>query len=191
VANLACLAAVLAAAGCGRSAEAVAGDCLWTHLPPDTREALFASYDAQGSEGLASVGIGDAEIRRLHGACATRRAPPSPAQLRGTGIVLAGLALQESAARHLAQAEDVPEARLFAAWRALPTEERQLVLESIRLSNEDRAPMTDISTVLGKAARLAGWREDGNGVDPPEIRQRHYLNFFLGLAQSEAFKTQI
>jgi hypothetical protein len=191
VAKVACLAGFLAVASCGRSADTMADDCLWMHLPPDTRAALFASYDAQGSEGLGSVNIGDAEIRRLQGVCAPTHAVPSTAQLHATGIVLAGLALQESAARHLTQAEDVPEARLLAAWRAVPEDERQLVLDAIRSANRGGTPKTDIARVLRKAAGLAGWRADRHGVDPPEVSLRHYLNYFQGLAQSEAFKRQL
>jgi len=175
--------------GCGSSAGAKPSvqDCLWNGLSSKTRASIYQAYDTAGTDGLENINLNNAEVERLHSAC-VRGAPPSTAQLQATGIVLVGVAQEHAAARHLAQVAGVPYTRFRDAWQALSSDERQHLLEAYRKGTDLDTPTIKVtSPILDKAAQLAGWKPNRSSGETADQLFHHYIQVFLGMAQSEAY----
>ena len=178
-------AGLLLSGSSGASGRAATLDCLWDNIPVALRESLYIAYDQAGLEGLDAGGIDDSGIERIHGVCVRRHARASTGQLRATGTVLVGIVLAKSAAHRISKTDPAAPSRMLHVWRALPEADRQQ-LRSMFLGGNDET-MAAAKAILGKAARLASEK----GTASREVRDaallRDYVNFFLGMAQAEAF----
>ena len=171
------------------SARAGTLECMWSNIPAALRDSLYAAYDRDGLAGLNGGGIDNSRIERIHDACVARRTRASTAQLRATGNVLVGITLAKSAARRLSQSDPRAPSRLTHVWRTLSEPDRQQLRSAFLVADDNDTAAA--KGVLAKAVAMA--TADSPSARPAKTAAngRDYVNFFLGMAQAEAFLDQI
>ena len=182
----------VSALGWGYPLRAAVAECLWDHLPSAAQDAIYAAYEADGLDGLDRVGPDNSQIEQLYAVCSRHRGQASVEELGTTGFVLVGISLEKSAAHHIGQSEGVTAIDLLNAWRGLPENDRGRLRQAyLATANGDSSATEGVSLILDRAVKLASSRSR-LGVPPSRnARYLHYANFFLGIAQSEAFENQL
>jgi hypothetical protein len=174
------------------TAHASEVECYWDALSPNTRDRVYAGYNAEGREGIPLFSLSGQETRRIMqcSGSASRAQPDADGVGFDIDIMLRAYALEAASSEILARRWGVTRSNLDEAWASLPPEGRLRARDAMWDLRDNPEALDLAAADILQAVAATGIEPQSDQPDDRETRFAHTMNYFMGRALREGAESR-